>query len=189
MNLNKQIKAYRTQLALSQADLAAKVYVTRQTVSNWETGRSYHDVENLLLLATLFDVTLDELVTGDLDEMQRVIDGHRHLDWSYAVFAIIGIFPILLAASLVFLPVSVAIGLSGVIAVLLFIADWQLRRLTVQYHVKTYQEILAFMTDKRSRDPYVQTQTKQWGDKGWLIISLAVVWFVGLLFISIGFFK
>lgn len=40
MELGKQIKACRTALALSQEQLAEKVYVTRQTVSNWETGVS-----------------------------------------------------------------------------------------------------------------------------------------------------
>lgn len=36
MELNAQIKKYRTELNLSQEELAEKVYVTRQTVSNWE---------------------------------------------------------------------------------------------------------------------------------------------------------
>ena len=40
MELNSQIKKYRTELGLSQEELAEKVYVTRQTVSNWETGVS-----------------------------------------------------------------------------------------------------------------------------------------------------
>ena len=40
MELSSQIKKYRTELGLSQEELAEKVYVTRQTVSNWETGVS-----------------------------------------------------------------------------------------------------------------------------------------------------
>ncbi len=40
MELNTQIKKYRTELNLSQKELAEKVYVTRQTISNWETGGS-----------------------------------------------------------------------------------------------------------------------------------------------------
>lgn len=36
MELNAQIKKYRTELNLSQEELAEKVYVTRQTISNWE---------------------------------------------------------------------------------------------------------------------------------------------------------
>ena len=40
MELNKQIKKYRRMMNLSQEDLAERVYVTRQTISNWETGVS-----------------------------------------------------------------------------------------------------------------------------------------------------
>lgn len=41
MELNAQIKKYRTELNLSQEELAEKVYVTRQTLSNWKNGKSY----------------------------------------------------------------------------------------------------------------------------------------------------
>lgn len=41
MELGNQIKSHRAALSLSQEELAEKVYVTRQTVSNWETGVSY----------------------------------------------------------------------------------------------------------------------------------------------------
>ena len=47
MELNTQIKKYRTELNLSQEELAEKVYVTRQTISNWETGKSYPDIHSL----------------------------------------------------------------------------------------------------------------------------------------------
>ena len=40
MELGNQITAHRAALSLSQEDLAEKVYVARQTVSNWETGGS-----------------------------------------------------------------------------------------------------------------------------------------------------
>ena len=40
MELNKQIKKYRRMMNLSQEELAERVYVTRQTISNWETGGS-----------------------------------------------------------------------------------------------------------------------------------------------------
>lgn len=40
MELNKQIKKYRRMMNLSQEELAERVYVTRQTISNWETGVS-----------------------------------------------------------------------------------------------------------------------------------------------------
>ena len=40
MELYKQIKRYRTDMNLSQEELAEKIYVTRQTISNWENDKS-----------------------------------------------------------------------------------------------------------------------------------------------------
>lgn len=44
MQVGNQIKKYRDQLHLSQEQLAEKIYVTRQTISNWETNKSYPDI-------------------------------------------------------------------------------------------------------------------------------------------------
>ena len=41
MNLNKQIKNYREEFNFSQEELAKKLFVSRQTISNWENERSY----------------------------------------------------------------------------------------------------------------------------------------------------
>jgi transcriptional regulator with XRE-family HTH domain len=65
MNLSKQIKRLREEARFSQEELSEKIYVSRQTISNWENERSYPDIHNLLLLSVLFDVTLDELVKGE----------------------------------------------------------------------------------------------------------------------------
>lgn len=59
---------------LSQEDLAERVYVTRQTISNWETGKSYPDIHSLLLLSSLFDVSLDTLIKGDLEMMREKVN-------------------------------------------------------------------------------------------------------------------
>nr|WP_257152008.1 helix-turn-helix transcriptional regulator [Bacillus toyonensis] len=58
MNLSKQIKKYRDREGFSQEDLAEKIYVSRQTISNWENERSYPDIHNLLLLSVFFSMFL-----------------------------------------------------------------------------------------------------------------------------------
>lgn len=73
MELGRQIKRHRTERGLSQDDLAAKIYVSRQTVSSWENDKTYPDVESLLLLSVLFDVTVDELIKGDVEAMKEAI--------------------------------------------------------------------------------------------------------------------
>ena len=55
MEIGKQIKKYRTEMKLSQEELAEKIFVSRQTISNWENNKNYPDVKRLLLLSSLFN--------------------------------------------------------------------------------------------------------------------------------------
>ena len=54
MELGNQIKKYRSELQLSQDQLAEHIYVSRQTISNWENEKSYPDVNSLVLLSEVF---------------------------------------------------------------------------------------------------------------------------------------
>ena len=83
MKLNAQIKKYRMKKNLSQEELAEKVYVTRQTISSWENEKSYPDIHSLLLLSSLFDVSLDELIKGDIEEMKLIIDEQDVQEFNY----------------------------------------------------------------------------------------------------------
>ena len=74
MELGSQIRRYRSERGMSQDDLAGRIFVSRQTISNWENDRTYPDVQNLLLLSNLFDVTIDQLIKGDLDTMKQALD-------------------------------------------------------------------------------------------------------------------
>lgn len=57
MELGNQIKKYRNALSLSQDGLAEKVFVSRQTISNWENDKSYPDVNSLVLLSEVFQTS------------------------------------------------------------------------------------------------------------------------------------
>ena len=100
MELGNQIKLHRAALSLSQEELAEKVYVTRQTVSNWETGKSYPDIHSLLLLSALFDVSLDQLIKGDLETMKQEVnaDDVRAMNRDGVIYSI-------LLAAVILLPV------------------------------------------------------------------------------------
>lgn len=74
MELGAHIKEHRKEKGLSQDDLAEKIYVSRQTISNWETGRTYPDVQSLLLLSNVFEVTVDSLIKGDVEAMAKAMD-------------------------------------------------------------------------------------------------------------------
>lgn len=62
MTLGEKITQLRTARQMSQGDLAERLEVSRQSVSKWETGSSIPDLDKLLRLSELFDVTLDDLV-------------------------------------------------------------------------------------------------------------------------------
>ena len=72
MELPAQLKANRERLGLSQEDVAHAIYVSRQTISSWENGKTYPDVQSLLLLSRLFGVTLEEFVIGDPRMEERI---------------------------------------------------------------------------------------------------------------------
>lgn len=95
MELAKQIRRYRTEKGLSQEDLAAAIFVSRQTVSNWETDKTYPDVQNLLLLSSLFEVSIDSLIKGDMEAMTKIIneDAHRMMCYAWAglILALAGV--------------------------------------------------------------------------------------------------
>lgn len=65
-DIGKNIRALRMRKKLSQDQLAEAIHVTRQTVSNYETGRSRPDVEMLTELAQALDVDIKELVYGPI---------------------------------------------------------------------------------------------------------------------------
>ncbi|WP_270573634.1 helix-turn-helix transcriptional regulator [Candidatus Collinsella stercoripullorum] len=73
MDIGNQIRERRARLGLSQDELAQRLYVSRVTISHWETGKTLPDVQSMLLLANLFDTTIDELVRGDVDEMREMV--------------------------------------------------------------------------------------------------------------------
>ena len=69
--------------SLSQEELAEKVYVTRQTISNLENGKSYPDIQSLLLLSSLFNVSLDQLIKGDIETMKEMINEQEVKKFNY----------------------------------------------------------------------------------------------------------
>lgn len=74
MDIGNQIRERRQALGLSQEELAQRLYVSRVTVSHWETDKTLPDVQSMLLLANLFGTTIDELVRGDVDEMREMVE-------------------------------------------------------------------------------------------------------------------
>lgn len=62
--ISDNIKKYRTENNITQENLAERLNVTRQAVSNWENGKTEPDIETLTKMAQIFDISIDELVDG-----------------------------------------------------------------------------------------------------------------------------
>lgn len=144
MNLSKQIKRLREEAGFSQEELSEKIYVSRQTISNWENERSYPDIHNLLLLSVLFNVTLDELVKGDVEKMKNVIRKDEMGKYSNIMGGTI------LAAAILIGPVWKFFGNFGLLIPLglWLIGMWaamKAEKLKKEENIKTYKEIVAYM--------------------------------------------
>ena len=68
MTLGEKIYELRTQHNLSQGDLANELNVSRQSISKWENGNSTPDLEKIVKLAEIFNVSLDELIKNEEKE-------------------------------------------------------------------------------------------------------------------------
>jgi transcriptional regulator with XRE-family HTH domain len=63
--IEKNIKNFREQKGISQSELAERLNVTIQAVSNWETGKTQPDIDTLRKIADILEVSIDELIYGN----------------------------------------------------------------------------------------------------------------------------
>ncbi|MCR4782558.1 MAG: helix-turn-helix domain-containing protein, partial [Lachnospiraceae bacterium] len=68
MELGNRIKELRKVQNINQDELAEKLFVSRQTISNWENDKSYPDIQSVLLLSETFGVSVDQLLKGDVEK-------------------------------------------------------------------------------------------------------------------------
>ncbi len=65
MDFGEQIKSIRKKENLTQEQFAFKLNVSRQAVSNWENNKNLPDIEMLILMSNVFQISLDQLIKGD----------------------------------------------------------------------------------------------------------------------------
>ena len=151
MELGKQIKKYRSEKALSQDALAEKIYVSRQTISNWENDKSYPDVNSLVLLSKVFNVSLDQLIKGDVEKMTEQINNsadrkeYEHLSLVFTV--------LLLAIIITPIPLVHFLSYAGMVIWIVIleagiIVAYRVEKRKSKFDMQTYQEIKAFLEGK-----------------------------------------
>lgn len=151
MKVGNQIKKYRQSIKLTQEELAEKIYVTRQTVSNWENGKNYPDLNSLIMLCDLFNISLDILVKGDVIEMKKQVvqDDVRKFKRDTVIFTVLLIVTLLSAIPLFLYLELVGIVLWLVIAGIMIFYSIRLNKQKRNNNIQTYREILAYMEGKQ----------------------------------------
>ena len=157
MELCRTIRKLRTEKGWSQEMLAEKAYVSRQTVSNWETEKSYPDVHSLLILSDLFGVTLDELIKGDVETMKKTVNetdakALKKAQW----FGVLGLFAMMLTTAIFenFGDIGKTVGgvMLGGLAVMTFLSFHRMETIKADNDIQTKREILAFINGETLDD-------------------------------------
>lgn len=189
MELGKQIKMYRLENKLSQEELADRIYVSRQTISNWENDKSYPDINSLVLLSEVFKISLDRLIKGDIETMKDVIQ-KEEVDKMNRYGKIYTIMLIVTVVSAV--PLFMWLGLWALIPwgivwmVSMYFAS-KIEKIKKDNDVQTYKEIVAFSEGKLLDDIHKQQEIgkrpyqKMLLAIGSVLINLCVCMLIGLL--------
>lgn len=174
MELCKQIKKYRNDLGLSQDALAEKVFVSRQTISNWENDKSYPDVNSLLLLSEVFGVSIDILIKGDVMEMKKQIlaEDREKFEKLSKIFAILFIAAIISPIPLVYFLHYVGMAIWIVLWAIAMYFAIQVEKMKKKFDIQTYREIVTFMEE---RDMDAISKAREEGKRPYQKVLLAVV--------------
>lgn len=173
MNINQQIKAYRLKQNISQEELAEKIFVTRQTVSNWETGKNYPDIHSLLLMSNLFGVSLDQLVKGDLNAMKDSIkkeDIKVYTFWSN-LYGILFISFIISFAPLLYFLDWYGVTISASLFIILIYVAFKVEKIKKVNDIQTYKEIISFLNGEKLDEI---TKNKEIGKRNYQTAFLAL---------------
>lgn len=184
MNIGNKIKEERQRLNISQDELADKVFVSRQTISNWENSKSYPDIKSLTLLSQIFNISLDELIQGEIKELQELLDTSKikklnTLGLIYTIELIVllvSAYPILKFASML------GISLRLLFFIIVFLTALRIEKFKKENDIQTYKEIMAFDNEKLlNRDEKNQEIGKRVYQKIFLAISSAIVTIIIML--------
>ncbi len=186
MEIGTTIKQHRTELGWSQEALAEKAYVSRQTVSNWETEKSYPDVHSLLILSNLFGVSLDELIKGDVAVMKEQVKSKDVRTFKkLQLICGLGIL-LLIVTGVPLLEYGGVIGgvVWGALAVGVFLAWHRFEQIKSENDVQTYREVLAFVNgstlDDIEKEKEAQKRKSMKGLEIIVIVQAIVILLVGV---------
>ena len=150
MNVGTRIKKHREKQNISQDELALKIFVSRQTISNWETSKSYPDIKSLTMLSNIFHVTLDDFIKGDIEEMKKIVSKEKIEKFNTMSYIFLAEMLILMFSAYPLFKIDGYIG--AIIWALLFVITIVTATIIEKFKktndIQTYKEIIAFMENK-----------------------------------------
>lgn len=185
MDIGLQIKKFREQQKISQEELALKIFVSRQTISNWETNKSCPDVKSLIALSNIFNVSLDDFIKEDIKEMREIVE--KATIKKFNVISIVFLIELIIVTISAY-PLFSIDGYIGVIiwiclfAITLYTAS-KIEKFKKNHDIQTYKEILAFIDGKQLT--YDETQ-QEIGKRNYQKIIFALVVGVIALIVSLA---
>lgn len=146
MNLPSKLKELRKNHKMTQEEVSEKIHVSRQTLSNWETGKHYPDLQSLLYLCELYNITLYELLNEDIELIQKKVTKRK-------IFTIAGLF--LFSIMMFFLSIIIiikfnafmALIISSIAIVLITITSMAMERIKKENRVNIFSKILRFINE------------------------------------------
>lgn len=72
--IGEQIKELRNKHHLTQSELGEQLHISRSTIANWESNQNYPDIQTIIELSNLFDISLDQLLKGDQQVVEKIAD-------------------------------------------------------------------------------------------------------------------
>ena len=189
MNIGNQIKKYREQLKISQEELADIIFVTRQTISNWENNKNYPDIKSLSLLSYSLNVSLDDLIKGDVEKMKEIIDEKelKKLNFYSKILTICFAVLILLAVPLFIWLERYAFIPMGIVFIITMFCALKVEKLKKDNDIQTYKEIVTFSEGKKLNmiDKQVEIGKRPYQKillaVGSVIITMLICFLIGLL--------
>ena len=154
MELGNRIKELRKNININQDELAEKLFVSRQTISNWENDKSYPDIQSVLLLSEIFNVSVDQLLKVDVEKMEKIVNEQTETDIkkmnTYGMGMLISIIAILLTTPILAFTIGFwfFIPFALLFVVLMYFAT-KVEHIKKEHDVQTYKEIIAFTKGER----------------------------------------
>lgn len=191
MEIGRRIKNLRAEHNISQEQLSEKIYVTRQTISSWENDKSYPDLNSLIRMSEVFNITIDNLVKGDIIKMKEIInqDDRKKFSRESTKFTLLIIVMVVSAPILLHFLDKIGIAIWAVIAIIGMYYAFKVEKLKKEYDISSLKEIEAFLQGEKLDEIEVKVEKAKSPYQTIILALLSAVLAVAIFIVVIKLLK